>query len=136
MIRSALRSFRTLIGCGVAGSDYDGFGQSIVDDLRYLRRFRQCRRRAVLWRTPTAADEKTIEVHPVLGRFGDATIAVAEVDGRHWIVRERDWHGWPDPPRYVFFANEQDGIWAAADFDGWPQAWQQPVGPKTFSGEP
>jgi hypothetical protein len=39
-------------------------------------------------------------------------------------VRERDWYCWPDPPRYVFIAEENGKIWAARDFDVWPKTWQ------------
>jgi hypothetical protein len=101
----------------------DGFGQSLVDDLRFYRRFRQCRQREVDWRPPTDAERRHIDEHPILGRFGDMTQLVADVGARRWIVRDRDWHGWPDPPEFVFFALEGEAIWAARDFDGWPSAW-------------
>ena len=105
----------------------DGFGQSLADDLRFLHRFRQCRRRVIRWRTPTADEHAAIDADLVLGRFGDDTIALAEVDGRRWIVRERVWHGWPDPPEFAFFAVEPDGtIWVGADFDRWPAVWARP----------
>ena len=99
----------------------DGMGQSLLEDLRYVWRFQACRKRAVSWRPPDAAERAQYETHPLFGRFGDHTIAVAEIEGRRWVVRERDWHGWPDPPRYVFFAIEPDGrIWVGYDFNSWP----------------
>ena len=105
----------------------DGFGQSLLDDARFVWRFRACRRRAVEWRKPDDATRAFYDGHALIGRFGDGTLAVAEVDGRTWIVRERDWHGWPDPPRFVFFALEPDGrVWCARDFHVWPQAWARP----------
>lgn len=102
----------------------DGFGQSHFEDLRFLWRFRGCRKRAALWRAPDDAERRHYDAHALFGRFGNHTLARAEVDGRRWIVRERDWHGWPDPPRFVFFAIEAgDRIWCGADFHHWPQAW-------------
>ena len=123
---------RILLGLWPIGKHNDtaikeGVGQSLFDDLRFLWRFLGCRKRAVTWRAPDAAERKHYDTHPLFGRFGDETIAIAGDDGRRWIVRERDWHGWPDPPRYVFFAIEPDGgIWSAADFHHWPQTWDRP----------
>ena len=101
----------------------DGFGQTLAADLIYLKRFRACRRRTVRWRAPTPEEAARWAAHPIVGRFGDETVAVAEVDGRDWVVRENDWWGWPDPNRYPFFALEGDAIWAATDFNRWPKAW-------------
>jgi hypothetical protein len=115
---------RSLFGIGTGDIPSDGFGQSLADDVRFALRFRKCRRRDVVWRVPTWDEGRAFDIDPIIGRFGDITIAVAEVDGRRWLVRERDWHGWPDPPRYVFFALDGSGIWAGADFDGWPKPWR------------
>jgi len=122
---------RFLFGIGTPAVDPDGFGQSAIDDLRFTLRFRRCRRIAAAWREPTAAEARAIEADALLGRFGDVTLAVADIDGRRWTVRERDWYGWPDPPRFAFFAVEGDGtVWAGADFDHWPRAWgSAPPGP-------
>ncbi len=106
----------------------DGFGQSLADDARFLLRFRAMKRRAIGWREPGKAEASEIEAHSILSQFGDATIAVAEVDGRRCIIRERLWHGWPDPPEFVFFALSSDGsIWSARDFNFWPASWTRPV---------
>jgi hypothetical protein len=126
MLKPALGFLRALFGIGTPPVDPDGFGQSIADDNRFLLHFRQCRRATVVWRIPTNDEARAIDADPIIGRFGDLTIGVADVDGRRWIVRERDWHGWPDPPRFVFFAMEGDKVWAGADFDRWPGSWWPP----------
>ncbi|MFV0625331.1 hypothetical protein ACBY01_15145 [Sphingomonas sp. ac-8] len=118
--------FLSLLGLDPAPAVPDGFGQSIGADLRYLLRFRRCRRIPVAWRRPTAAEAKALDADPLIGRFGDTTIAVADVAGRRWSVREQDWYGWPDPPRFAWFAMEEGGVWAAADFNRWPARWQAP----------
>lgn len=111
-------------GTGATRVDPDGFGQSFADDLRFLWRFQRCRARAVDWRRPAAEEEAHIAADPLLSRFGDATEAVAVVDGRRWVIRSRTWHGWPDPPEHVFFAVEPGGmVWCARDFDRWPTTW-------------
>jgi hypothetical protein len=86
------------------------------------------KRRAIVWRKPDSDEEHTIETHPILGRFGDCTIAVADVEGRRCVVRERMWHGWPDPPEFAFFALSADGsVWSARDFNTWPASWTRPA---------
>lgn len=101
----------------------EGFGQSLADDLRFIWRFRRCRRQAVDWRLPGDEERRILDGDPVLGRFGDMTQLVADVGAQRWIVRDRDWFGWPDPPEYVFFALEGTTIYVARDFNGWPPAW-------------
>ncbi|UZK65609.1 hypothetical protein [Sphingomonas sp. M1-B02] len=110
----------------VGASTDDGFGQSLADDLRFRRRFARLARLPLQWQAPTADARAEIEAHPILGRFGDDTIAVVEWEGRRLIVRERMWFGWPDPPEFIFFALQGDAIWAGADFDSWPRAWSRP----------
>lgn len=105
----------------------EGFGQSLADDCCFLWRFRGCRRAAAVWRLPSDDERRAIDAHAILGRFGDHTDVLADVGGRRWIARERDWFGRPDPPRWAFFALNTDGqIWAAADFNFWPGTWSRP----------
>lgn len=109
----------------------EGFGQSILEDMRFLIRFRSCRSRTTLWRTPSDDERRALADHPIIGRFGDQTLLVADVEAdlraelraELWIVRDRDWWGWPDPPRYVFFALAEERIRVAADFYKWPAGW-------------
>jgi hypothetical protein len=102
----------------------DGFGQSLLDDLRFMHRFRPCRNAQIAWRKPTREEDANYDGHVIIGRFGDSTEAIAVVDQRTWIVRERTFYGWPDPPRFAFFALDAGGtIWAAADFHEWPRGW-------------
>ncbi|WP_235919520.1 hypothetical protein [Aureimonas psammosilenae] len=105
----------------------DGLGQSLADDLRWARRFREARRLALPWRAPSAEDDRRIRAHPTMGRFADAVVALADWESRRWIVMERDWHGWPDPERYVLFVLEGETIWLARDFDRWPSGWSRPA---------
>lgn len=104
----------------------DGFGQSLIADIRFARRFARMKRAAIAWREPTAGEEAEILADPMLGRFADDVTALGEYEGRACVVMERLWHGWPDPPRYVLFVVEDGKAWAAADFDTWPPAWNDP----------
>ena len=109
-------------------ADIDGFGQTILEDFRFFWQFRRCRNVPVFWRRPTIEEKNAQSKHEVIGRFGDEAYAVADMQGELWIVRERDFHGWPDPPRYAFFAVRGDQIWIAKDFDVWPRQWRKPIG--------
>jgi hypothetical protein len=124
LMRQAAGFLTSTLGFASGGPEQDGLGQTVLDDLRFVARFRRCSRMAVTWHVPSEAEARSDDEHGTIGRFGDETIAVAHVDGRRWIVRERDWHGWPDPPRYVFFAEEGKTIWAARDFNKWPRRWR------------
>ncbi|UAJ12765.1 hypothetical protein [Polymorphobacter megasporae] len=106
----------------------DAFGQSLIDDIRFLVRFQRCRSTPVTWMPATACEKKRWDAHSVIGRFGDP-YAVAVVNGEEWVVRERIWHGWPDPARFVFFAVSDERIRVAVDFNAWPQVWVAPAGP-------
>jgi hypothetical protein len=127
MLGSMTSVLRFLFGFGAHAVEPDGFGQSILQDIMFARNFRMCRQTPVVWHVPATEEARALEVDPLIGRFGDTTIGMAQVAGRRWIVRERDWHGWPDPPRFVFFAMEGDAVWAGADFDRWPRRWQWPT---------
>lgn len=115
-----------LLGYDAGKVRLEGFGQSALDDLRFFFRFRQCRRLAVTWRKPSHDEAQTLLADPFLGRFADEVCGLAAVAGRSWIVLERDWHGWPDPPQYAFFAIASGKIWVAADFHNWPRSWTLP----------
>ncbi len=101
----------------------DGFGQSTMSDLRFAARFRKFSKRSTVWRRPTEQEERYYDQHHVWSRFGNETYAITEIEGETWIVRERIWHGWPDPERYIFLALAGDDVRCATDFDHWPQAW-------------
>ncbi|CAE6858372.1 hypothetical protein R75465_07527 [Paraburkholderia aspalathi] len=101
-----------------------GFGQSFWEDLRFLLRFWRRRRRVISWRVPSDVERQEADVHPIVERFGDQTQLVADVGKERWLVRDRDWWGWPDPHRYVFFVLKDDRIVVAADFTAWPVSWE------------
>lgn len=104
----------------------DGLGQSALEDLVWYWRYRRSRCAKITWRRPTPEDERWVDASTRIARFGDFTLAVAEHDGKRWVVRERIWSGWPDPPTYAIFAFKGEEIWLARDFEAWPRAWRKP----------
>lgn len=116
-----------LLGLPARKKRGDGFGQSLLADIRFARRFARMKRAEIDWREPTAGEEDEILADPMLGRFADDVTALGEYEDRACVVLERLWHGWPDPPRYVLFVVDDGQVWAAADFDAWPSAWSEPA---------
>lgn len=106
----------------------DGLGQGLIHDVLWFLRFWRCRCHAIPWRVPADADESRINSRPRLARFGDDTVAVADWEGRSWIVRQSDFFGWPDGPRYTLFVLEGDAVWMAWGFYTWPATWGTPLG--------
>jgi hypothetical protein len=104
----------------------DGFGQTMIEDIRYYLRFRKCRQMQVRWRRPLPDEVATWNAHLLVSRFADDLLGLAEVDGRAWIVKDRMRSGWPDPPEYCFFVMDGHQVWAVADFDRWPKNWMLP----------
>ena len=106
----------------------DGYGQNLIADIRSGWRFLACRRRAAQWRQSPEGTQEALHLCPMLERFGDFVFTADPIDeapwqGQRWFVIERIWHGFPDPPRYAFFALQGDTVWAAQDFSTWPTAW-------------
>ncbi len=101
----------------------DGMGVSWAEEIRLGRRAKALRRVPVEWRKPDDAERRFYDDHPLIARFADDTIAIADIEGRRWVVRQRMWFGWPDPPEFAVFAFEGEAIWAAEDFDRWPNRW-------------
>lgn len=132
LLRATVDDVRYLFGLTGRSRDDDVIGQSMFDDIRWTSRCRAYRCRAIVWTAPTADEEAAIVADPLLGRFGDTTVGIATIDGVRCIVRDRDWFGWPDPPRFAFMARDGDRIIASADFHDWPCCWT----PSPDAGQP
>ncbi|MBB1178303.1 hypothetical protein DSM05_03935 [Pseudomonas sp. FW305-3-2-15-E-TSA4] len=86
-------------------------------------------RRTVEWRTPTSTEQKAFEAHRTLKTYADFLVAAVETDDESWILMERVWHGFPDPPRWIFIAFGPDGrTICGGDFDHIPTNWTMPEG--------
>ncbi len=60
--------------------------------------------------------------------FADALDAVATAEGETWLMGERLWFGFPDPPRFmVVFLDAESRVIAATDLDRLPRGWTIPV---------
>jgi hypothetical protein len=125
-----LRRARDALDDGVTGQPEqgdDGYGQSLMDDIRSALRFRACRKRPTQWVREPGMEAAIFQRYPSIERFGDFVHAAARVDdppsAQDWIVIERIWNGWPDPSRFAFVAMQDGAIWAARDFDRRPACW-------------
>ncbi len=102
----------------------DGYGQSLIDDIRSAHRFRALRRQAIVWQPPSQWPGNLDTDFPTLERFGDGALCWHSDGGETRVIIDRMWHGWPDPPEFAIFAfdSERQIVWAT-DFMTWPQAW-------------
>ena len=84
---------------------------------------------ATTWRLPTEAEQEAFSEHRRLSKVADALIAAADVNGESWILCERDWSGFPDPPPFAFFAYRSDGATICeADLESPSPSWILPEG--------
>jgi hypothetical protein len=119
-----LDMLRTVWG---SGADHiDGYGQSLVDDIKSASRFRTLKKDAIVWQRPDTWSGDLEADFPILDRFGDV-YCWQHADGEDRVIIDRIWHGWPDPPEYAVFAFDaaRQIMWAT-DFDQWPARWVKP----------
>jgi hypothetical protein len=84
---------------------------------------------SVDWRRPTSVELEAFSKHRRLSKVADALIAAADVDSESWILLERDWSGFPDPPPFAFFAYASDGkTICEADLEQPSPSWRLPDG--------
>ncbi len=72
---------------------HDGYGQSLVDDIRSARRYRALCGQAVIWQRPDqwAGDIETD--FPILDRFGDGVLCWHADGNETRVIIDRMWHG-------------------------------------------
>ena len=64
---------------------------------------------------------------PELRDMADRVVAMAQDFGREYWVMQNEWHGFPDPPEFVFVAFADGGkIVGLGYFDDWPATWARP----------
>jgi hypothetical protein len=125
-----LEMWRAVFGPDDAGND--GYGQSLIDDIRSARRFRALRRQAIEWHPPSDWRGNFASDFPILDRFGDGVLCWHSANGEDRIIIDRMWHGWPDPPEFAIFAfDEARAIAWATDFHHWPETWVRAASPAT-----
>jgi hypothetical protein len=108
--------------------DKDPFNRNFFTVNLQMVRSWKLRGKDVQWREVRVADLPAHAAHAFKELGVDPEVSV-ETDGLLWVAGERDWHGWPDPPRFVIVGFDAAGmIKAADDLDAWPQRWTAPAG--------
>jgi hypothetical protein len=109
--------------------DKDPFNRNFFAVNLHMVRTWRLRGRDMDWRETRAADLPPHAASAFNDLLGVDPELSAEVDGLLWVVGERDWHGYPDPPRFVIVGFDAAGkVKAADDLHGWPKAWAAPAG--------
>ena len=133
MNRWLLTLWRVLWGTQPETSD--GYGQSLFDDVRSAARFRALAKQPLIWLSPTDYPGDVYADFPALERFGDRCFAYKRSEDEEWLIIDRCWHGWPDPPEFALLAFDSGKkIVTGYDFSDWPTAWIKP--PETLNPPP
>jgi len=91
------------------------------------RNFRTRKRIFVEWRQATPDEYAWLKTQPALEQLGDFLFLAPAIDDELWLLIERVWNGWPDPPTYGFMAYDLEGqLLTGVDFDRLPRKWQLP----------
>ena len=84
---------------------------------------------ATVWRLPTVVEKDAFKTHRILSELADQLIAAADVRDESWILLERDWFDFPDPPRFEFIVYRPDGgTRCQAGLDRLSPIWRMPKG--------
>ena len=125
MIRYLINLWRTARGS--SPESYDGYSQSLADDVRAAIQFRALAKQQVIWDSVSSYCGDACADYPMLDRFGNGIFAYHATREGDWFIIDRIWHGWPDPPEFAFFAFDTDKrIVTGQDFGDWPSAWTKP----------
>lgn len=109
--------------------DKDPFNRNFFTVNAQMVRSWKLRGRQVEWRETRAADLPAHAAHAFKEQLGVEPEVSVEADGLLWVAGERDWHGWPDPPRFVIVGFDPAGkVQAADDLHAWPGKWAAPAG--------
>lgn len=112
---------------GPSTKEPDPFGRNTLTGIRHELRARQQTATALNWDRVAGADLPA----PIRDAFVklDMPPEVHAASGAWiWVAAERDWHGWPDPPRFVVLGFDASGrLGASVDLDTWPASWTKPA---------
>ena len=100
---------------------------SLLRGVRYWGGFRMRAKRATAWQQASPAELEWLKGQPVLERLGDFLFLAPTVEDELWLLVERTWNGFPDPPKFAFLAYDLgDELILAKDFYHLPARWTLP----------
>ena len=100
---------------------------SLTHGVRHWRGFRVRAKRATVWRQANPEEHSWFKAQPELETLGDFLLLAPDIKDELWLLIERVWNGFPDPPEYAFLAFDLDGqLIIAKDFDHLPRTWTLP----------
>ena len=103
---------------------------SLTRKLKLEKAFRERTARAAAWRGASPAEYGWLKTQPELEQFGEFLFLASDIEDELWLLIERTWHGFPDPPQYAFFAfGADDKLIVGMDLDDLPEAWVMPDAP-------
>ena len=87
---------------------------------------RKHKKRSITWRSAEPAEYEWFKTQPNIEALGDFLYVAPDEDDL-WLLIERTWHGWPDPPRFACLAFDVSGkLIVGGDFEVVPATWTLP----------
>jgi len=81
----------------------------------------------VVWRKAVPEEYDWLKAQPKIEELGDFLYLAPAIEGELWLLIERTYHGFPDPPAYAFLAFDKQGkLLAGGDFNHVPEGWDVP----------
>ena len=100
---------------------------SLTHGVRHWRGFRVRAKRATVWRQASPEEHAWLKTQPELETLGDFLWLAPDIEDELWLLIERVWNGFPDPPKYAFLAFDLGGaLMIAKDFDHLSTGWTLP----------
>ena len=100
---------------------------SLTHGFRHWREFHVRAKRVAAWRQANPEEHAWLKTQPELEALGDFLFLAPGIEDELWLLIERIWNGFPDPPEYAFLAYDLGGgLIIAKDFDYLPRAWTLP----------
>lgn len=105
---------------------------SLLRELRWRMRFRARRRAPAQFQRLALDESRRWSADPRFEPFVDGVFWAARPGpgrfaGELWLLGDRMFNGWPDPPEWGYWALDDRGaVRCAWDFDEWPPAWGRP----------
>jgi hypothetical protein len=97
---------------------------SFWNDPLSIGHFRKAAAMPMFWSKGSTYAGNVFADYPLLDRYANSLHAFITAGEELWVVIERDWHGYPDPPQFAILAlNAGERQWAC-DFDHWPSQWR------------
>ena len=99
----------------------------LLSGVKHAFALQKRKRRRTVWQRATPEEYQWLKTQPQIEELGDFLFLAPAIEDELWLLVERTWHGFPDPPLYAFLAFDLEGkLIAGGDLDHLPRTWTLP----------